>query len=115
MRKVTRVLGLLFSALAALTVGACGGGGGGGPRPAPGAQVTQVAVEITAGTMTVAGFATHMVVTGSATDTGRGTATVDLSVLSNYPRLLFNLKAVVGAISDGTAAGDGLFAGDPYT
>jgi hypothetical protein len=116
MSASTRLSVVAYALLLGLGLAACGGGGGGGggPAPAPGAQITELAVDISTGFVTVTGPATHLSVMGAAADTGGGTAIVDLEVLSNYPRLLFNLKAVVTAISDGAATGSGLFAGDPY-
>ncbi|MDF1700711.1 MAG: hypothetical protein P1V36_06095 [Planctomycetota bacterium] len=112
MKLSLRVLPVL---VLALSLAACGGSGGGGGSSAPGPQITVLAVDITAGTVTVTSPASNLVVTGTATQLhAAGDATVDLSVLSNFPRLLFNLKAVVTSIDDGTAAGDGLFDGNPY-
>ncbi len=115
---VTLRFGFVFAfALAlALALAGCGGSsGGGGSTPAPGPQITVLDVDITAGTVVVTSPASNLVVSGTSMDDGGGNATVELSVISNFPRLLFNLKAVVTATTDGTAAGDGDFDGNPYT
>ncbi len=108
------LLRLLCIPAFALSLAACGGGGGGNNATPPGQQIAVLDVDIAAGTVTVTSPASHLVVTGTSTDDGGGNATVNLSVLSNFPRLLFNLKALVTSLSDGTTAGDGDFAGDPY-
>ncbi|MHC5009551.1 MAG: YncE family protein [Planctomycetota bacterium] len=116
MSKRAIVLSASILVLLVLPCVGCGGGsGGGGPPPTPiGPQIVVGDVDILAGTVTITTPASHLAVTGTSTDDGGGNATVTLTVLNNFTRLLFNLKAIVTAVTDGVAAGDGLYQGDPY-
>jgi hypothetical protein len=101
-----------LAALIALLLPACGGGSSTPPPPV--ITTTTLSVDIAAGTVSVVAAPTYYAISGTATDNGAGTATVNLDVVSNQTRLVFNLKALADNLSDGTASGDGLFTGLPY-
>jgi len=115
---MTRSMLVSFVALVSLTVG-CGGGGGGGPA-APGPQTATIRIDLATRAVTVVQQPTHLKLTPDALAVWPGVGnplTFELGIKNNYPRLLFNLKAVCTGITGdatATATGEGTFDGDPY-
>ncbi|MHC5011154.1 MAG: YncE family protein [Planctomycetota bacterium] len=118
MGHAVRLGGGLFTLVLALA--ACGGGSGGGAPPPPpivepGAQAGTLSVDLGTGAVSVPTQPANLVLSATGMWDGMNTLTIDLSILSNYPRLLFNLKALIAAVNQGTASGtDGTFGGDPF-
>ncbi|MHC5010269.1 MAG: hypothetical protein ACYTG6_04865, partial [Planctomycetota bacterium] len=105
-------LSLFLVSLALLP--ACGGGGGGGfvPPPPPGPQLASLSVDLGTNTLSIVQPA-NLTLSGTAVyDDVADTVTIDLTILnSGFPRLIFNLKALVTALAEGTVTGDGTFSG----
>ena len=99
----------------------CGSSSGGGAATVIGPQLATVQVDLATLDLTITQQPSHVALTAPPTATWGGPGMplrFDLEAANNYPRLLFNLKAVVTGITGDAGAvamGDGMFDGKPFT
>ncbi len=84
-----------------------------------GAQAGTISVDLGSGAVTVNSQPDNLMLSSpiaAVYNAGAQTLTIDLDVLNNANRLLFNLKALGVAVNEGTVAGPTMpFGGEPYT
>ncbi len=84
-----------------------------------GAQAGTISVDLGSGAVTVNSQPDNLMLSSpiaAVYNAGAQTLTIDLDVLNNANRLLFNLKALGVAVNEGTVAGPTMpFGGQPYT